>query len=190
MIDEIKRLQDWYKINCDGDWEHSYGIKIETLDNPGWSIGIDLSETSLESLEYKKDYQNEMDDNNWFQISTANKALNIFCGPENFKQVLEIFFEEIIPKFSDTNFFYQVYLLLKSTNTDIWTPAKATLVSERKLRIIEIDKVIFKNIKVKNVETIDFDQAYLNLLSSRYSIGDVVEVKLEEVYDGLILTAI
>lgn len=30
-------LQKWYKSQCDGDWEHEYGIKIETVDNPGWS---------------------------------------------------------------------------------------------------------------------------------------------------------
>lgn len=46
-------LIEWYKSNCDGDWEHSYGIKIETLDNPGWLVKIDLSETKLEDKEFK-----------------------------------------------------------------------------------------------------------------------------------------
>ena len=32
----FQRLQKWYKSQCNGDWEHSFGIKIETLDNPGW----------------------------------------------------------------------------------------------------------------------------------------------------------
>ena len=40
----LNRIQDWYKINCDGDWEHSYGYKIETLDNHGWSVIIDLKD--------------------------------------------------------------------------------------------------------------------------------------------------
>lgn len=43
-------LQNWYKTNCNGDWEHTYGIKIETLDNPGWSVVVDLKETNLEHL--------------------------------------------------------------------------------------------------------------------------------------------
>jgi hypothetical protein len=28
-------LQGWYATQCDGDWEHEYGVSIETLDNPG-----------------------------------------------------------------------------------------------------------------------------------------------------------
>jgi hypothetical protein len=34
---------------CDGEWEHEYGIKINTVDNPGWYIEIDLAFTSLEN---------------------------------------------------------------------------------------------------------------------------------------------
>jgi len=41
----IEWLQKWYADHCDGDWEHEYGIVIETLDNPGWSIVIDLKNT-------------------------------------------------------------------------------------------------------------------------------------------------
>ena len=25
----LKWLDDWYESNCDGDWEHSYSVKIE-----------------------------------------------------------------------------------------------------------------------------------------------------------------
>lgn len=39
------RLQQWYQNECNGDWEHSFGIAIETLDNPGWLVSIDLEET-------------------------------------------------------------------------------------------------------------------------------------------------
>ena len=35
-------LSDWYESNCNDDWEHGYGVKIETLDNPGWLVQIDL----------------------------------------------------------------------------------------------------------------------------------------------------
>ncbi|MFT5930929.1 MAG: hypothetical protein ACI93G_000001, partial [Hyphomonas sp.] len=39
----------WYQSQCDGDWEHSFGLKIESLDNPGWSVHVDLEGTSLET---------------------------------------------------------------------------------------------------------------------------------------------
>jgi hypothetical protein len=46
LMDTINWLQDWYKQNCDGDWEHSYGINIYTVDNPGWSVNIELTDTN------------------------------------------------------------------------------------------------------------------------------------------------
>ncbi len=41
-------LQSWYAEQTNGDWEHQYGIQIETLDNPGWHILIDLEGTDYE----------------------------------------------------------------------------------------------------------------------------------------------
>ena len=36
--DALYLLQRWYVAQCDGEWEHAYGVEIGTLDNPGWSI--------------------------------------------------------------------------------------------------------------------------------------------------------
>jgi len=46
MIDPLSRLQNWYLAHCDGDWEHSFGVSISTLDNPGWALKINLVGTS------------------------------------------------------------------------------------------------------------------------------------------------
>ncbi len=47
----FKWLTNWFMSNCNGDWEHENQIKIYTVDNPGWSIQIDLTGSSLESVE-------------------------------------------------------------------------------------------------------------------------------------------
>jgi Immunity protein 53 len=47
-MNALNRLQTWYKAQCNGTWEHSHGIRIETCDNPGWWVKIDLSGTSLQ----------------------------------------------------------------------------------------------------------------------------------------------
>jgi hypothetical protein len=44
----LQWLLDWYAAQCNGEWEHGYGIHIESLDNPGFYIKIDLRETDLE----------------------------------------------------------------------------------------------------------------------------------------------
>ena len=47
-MDILKWLEKWYFSMCDGSWEHFYGVKIDTLDNPGWMVLIDIIDTPLE----------------------------------------------------------------------------------------------------------------------------------------------
>jgi len=74
MHDELSELQAWYRAQCNGDWEHSYGVTIGTLDNPGWSVTIDLAETPLadrgfttvENLNHEVDWMRcEVKDQKW-----------------------------------------------------------------------------------------------------------------------------
>jgi hypothetical protein len=53
MDDVLAQLQHWYACQCDGDWEHQYGVKVDTLDNPGWSVTIDLAGTDLEGRPFE-----------------------------------------------------------------------------------------------------------------------------------------
>ena len=49
----INWLQNWYTDQCNGEWEHEYGVNIQTSDNPGWIIDIDLAFTPLENIEIR-----------------------------------------------------------------------------------------------------------------------------------------
>jgi len=44
----LEFVQAWYLSQCNGEWEHVRGVTIETLDNPGWLVTIDLFQTALE----------------------------------------------------------------------------------------------------------------------------------------------
>jgi len=46
--DNLKWLTQWYLAQCNDDWEHLYGVKIDTLDNPGWSLRIELTGTAMQ----------------------------------------------------------------------------------------------------------------------------------------------
>jgi hypothetical protein len=46
----LEFLQAWYRSCCNGSWEHGHGVTIETLDNSGWMVTVDLIETPLEGL--------------------------------------------------------------------------------------------------------------------------------------------
>lgn len=89
-INTLSWLEKWYLCNCNGDWEHSYGITIETLDNPGWDVKIDLTKTSLanEKLEYTYIKKNE---NDWYGIKIENSQFNAFGDPTKLSFLLEFF---------------------------------------------------------------------------------------------------
>jgi hypothetical protein len=50
--DDLAWLTRWYAARCDGEWEHRYGVTIESLDNPGWRVRIDLRGTPLEAVAF------------------------------------------------------------------------------------------------------------------------------------------
>jgi hypothetical protein len=43
----LEALQRWYAGHCDGEREHHHGITIQTCDNPGWWVKVDLEGTEL-----------------------------------------------------------------------------------------------------------------------------------------------
>lgn len=135
MDTTLTRLQNWYKLNCNGDWEHSYGFSIANLDNPGWTVRIDLQETALENLDYTKDFQNPDNEFDWYNIRAKDNTLNISCGPDNLEQTLIIFVDEIIPNYSDSGFTYDIYLPLIGYKFEIWNPAKGKLINEKTIEL-------------------------------------------------------
>lgn len=82
----LKWLQEWYKQNCDGDWEHMYGVKIYNVDNPGWAVDIELSGTKLENKEFEK-IKYDYGDNDWL-ICLVKEG--IFQGNGDSEKLLKI----------------------------------------------------------------------------------------------------
>jgi hypothetical protein len=60
----VERIQQWYAAQCNGEWEHDHGVLIDTLDNPGWSVAIDLVGTSLESVAMSP-YREDKGEHDW-----------------------------------------------------------------------------------------------------------------------------
>lgn len=87
----IKRLQVWYQRECNGDWEHSFGVRIETLDNPGWLVEIDLAETEWEDLQLAREID-ERSESDWVQYEVCNQKFVGCGGPGNLEEILHFFF--------------------------------------------------------------------------------------------------
>lgn len=43
----LLRLQNSYATMCNGDWEHTYGVAITNIDNPGSSLKVELIDSYL-----------------------------------------------------------------------------------------------------------------------------------------------
>ncbi|MET8505543.1 immunity 53 family protein [Streptomyces sp. NPDC004787] len=83
-------LQHWYASQCDGEWEHEWGMTIGTLDNPGWTVRINLEETDLEDREYPRRRIARGEDD-WVMAWTSDRTFHLACGPANLTEALELF---------------------------------------------------------------------------------------------------
>jgi hypothetical protein len=84
------RLQDWYLAHCDGEWEHSYGVKINTLDNPGWELIVDLDHTELADEPFKA-VERESDDRDWIRCQLRGSKFEAAGGPLNLQEIIDTF---------------------------------------------------------------------------------------------------
>jgi len=87
-------LQKWYQAECDGDWEHENIISIESLDNPGWQVRIDLKYTVLENITIES-IMNEVDDNDWWFFEIKNDVYRA-AGDPNKLEIMLLKFKEIV----------------------------------------------------------------------------------------------
>ena len=86
----IEWLQHWYSENCDGVWEHMYGIEIETLDNPGWHVKINLKDTKYENMFQNKE-KNDNGKNDWIICEITSTDFQGFGDTHKLENIIEIF---------------------------------------------------------------------------------------------------
>ena len=86
----LDALQCWYESQCDGKWEHQYGVKIETLDNPGWAVEVDLIGTKLSDRVLAETVE-ERSATDWIRCSAGGGQFKGFGGPRNLAEIIERF---------------------------------------------------------------------------------------------------
>lgn len=88
----ISRLQDWFGSECNEDWEHSYGFRLETLDNPGWTFEADLVETRWANVEIARQ-RVDRTDSDWLQFEISQGKYMASGGAFNLVEMLQKFFD-------------------------------------------------------------------------------------------------
>ena len=93
--DTLTRLADWFTHQCSDQWQHYHIIHIETCDNPGWSVRIDLTDTALEHRSFSPvregDFSRNCPSPPWIDCRVEKK---VFVGAgdiSRLKDVLDMF---------------------------------------------------------------------------------------------------
>ncbi len=84
-------LAAWYRRQCNDEWEHSYGVVIETIDNPGWSLKIDLADTPFEDVPFEKLERNIEDEFNWLGCLKEGKTFVGYGGALQLSEMIGVF---------------------------------------------------------------------------------------------------
>lgn len=88
----LKWLEEWYKSQCDGEWEHYYGINIYNCDNPGWCVDIDIVDTSIERKDFNSvHYDNG--DNDWIICQVKEGQFRGSGDTSKLEEIIHIFKE-------------------------------------------------------------------------------------------------
>lgn len=82
-------LQEWYAARCDGKWEHEFGIKIESLDNPGWKVEVDLRGTPWEEMSGRREKRDESE-GSWYECRIERGQFIGFSSPLRLEELLSV----------------------------------------------------------------------------------------------------
>ena len=91
----LAKLENWYSAQCNGEWEHTYGIKVDTLDNPGWSVTIDLDKTQWAAKEFPKIFI-ENSPNDWLRCWKDNRQFRGTGDPSKLRSLLSHFLDHVV----------------------------------------------------------------------------------------------
>lgn len=86
----ISRLCEWYERQCADGWHEDHGVKIDTLDNPGWSMKIDLEGTPAMGKSFA-DLRIERSDRDWIAARKSGEVFEAFGGTANLEEIIEVF---------------------------------------------------------------------------------------------------
>lgn len=77
-------LAAWFRSQCDGAWEHTAGITIETTDNPGWWVRISTTIPRPEEFFDESDPQT----GTWLTVYWEDGVLHGACSPTELCKLL------------------------------------------------------------------------------------------------------
>jgi Immunity protein 53 len=90
-------LISWYRSQCDDDWEHQHGVRLETLDNPGWLLTVDLIRTDLQGRSMSPVREGVSPAScpvspTWIDCTVTNNQFRGACDPTQIARLFAVFY--------------------------------------------------------------------------------------------------
>ncbi len=92
----LEALMGWYNANCDGDWEHSYGVKIETTEEGGWLFQADLADTAYATDDLAR-RESRRSDADWLVVEIHDGAYRASGGGCSLIDIVAGFVAYVVP---------------------------------------------------------------------------------------------
>jgi hypothetical protein len=89
--DTLRWLMAWYEDQCDGDWEHQFGVEIGTIDNPGWTLKVALEGTQCDGHAFQRLKHNYDHETDWWTCWTEKNEFHGAGGPLQLAAMIETF---------------------------------------------------------------------------------------------------
>ncbi|WP_400191798.1 immunity 53 family protein [Hymenobacter sp. B81] len=191
-MDLLQRIQRWYTINCNGDWEHSYKVSITNVDNPGWWVEIDLQETCLEKAVLEMAPVQQRTSTDWVLWYIKDQQFIGSGGPGNLSEILSFFLDTLLPQQADPECCYEVFLPVQGHERRLWLQAEARVISESVLEIVQIaDSTVPNSYNVLASEDYSLVSqpvsGNLANLTTSFAIGDRIEPYVEQAPDNMLI---
>lgn len=89
-MDNLSWLATWFASQCDGEWESDYGLTLESVNNPGWALGIDLDGTGIDPDAFTT-VADQRTEHDWVEAKVMDGVFHGGCSPENLNELVGIF---------------------------------------------------------------------------------------------------
>lgn len=100
MSTTLERLAQWFRSQADGTWEQDWGVTLQTIDNPGWMLEVNLDGTPLYNAPFRHLKQHRGKDD-WIECAIqdhgragGDEHARVFVaagGPGNLEEIVAIF---------------------------------------------------------------------------------------------------
>ena len=86
----LEWLDEWYRHQCNGEWEHKQGMRLRMLDDPGWQLTIQLEGTSAKNTRPQR-LRMETRGGGWLACSIGAERFEGSGDPRKLEQIIGVF---------------------------------------------------------------------------------------------------